>query len=79
MPENLARKIHVKCGFQCASCEEVPMCKVPGKMRGHAVLFTIAELLVIVLNGDNNLYKRQVLSQDGESSDSAHVKIKHVK
>jgi len=27
----------VKCGFQRAGCEVVPMCKVPGKVRGRAV------------------------------------------
>ena len=41
--ENRAR---VKCGFRVAGCEEVPMCKVPGKVRGRAVLFVVAELLV---------------------------------
>ena len=27
----------LKCGFRRAGCEEVPMCKVPGKVRGLSV------------------------------------------
>ena len=30
--------------------EVVPMCKVPGKVRGHAVLFAVAEFLVYFPN-----------------------------
>jgi len=36
----------VKCGFRGAGCEEVPMCKVSGKVRGRAVLFAVAKLFV---------------------------------
>ena len=39
----------VKCGFRRAGCEVVPMCKVPGNVRGRAVLFAVAELLVLLL------------------------------